>query len=202
MVEVRFFSLEVGSQGLLEHLSADELERASRFYFDRDRERFVVCRGTLRRVLGAELDADPAAMRFEYGAYGKPVLVGSDLQFNVSHSHGVGMIAVSREGEVGCDVERVDPAFMKEQIPERFFAPTEVTALRSLPVGSQCERFFRIWTRKEAFIKACGMGVSLALDSFDVTRALPDGWSVKDVSAPEGFAAAVVARGEFTISLR
>jgi 4'-phosphopantetheinyl transferase len=124
---------------------------------------------------------------------------GSDVQFNVSHSHGMGLIAIARGRKVGCDIERIEPRFADEQIPERFFSPREVAALRALPESEQCEAFFRCWTRKEAFIKACGMGVSMALDSFDVTlgesAALlrgAEGWIVRAVEAPEGYAAAIV----------
>jgi 4'-phosphopantetheinyl transferase len=191
-VEVHYFSLDVEAKRFVGLLSADEHERAARFRFDRDRNRYIVCRGTLREMLGVRA-------RFVYGRYGKPRLEDSDIRFNVSHSHGVGMIAIARGREIGCDIERIDPSFAGEQIPERFFSPREVAALRALPESEQCQAFFRCWTRKEAFIKACGMGVSLPLDSFDVTlgarAALLRGaerWSLHPVDAPEGYAAAMV----------
>jgi 4'-phosphopantetheinyl transferase len=199
VVEVHSFSLDVDAARLRElegSLSLEERERAARFRFDRDRNRFTVCRGTLRELLGVRRD-----QRFVYGAYGKPMLAGSALRFNVSHSHGMAMIAISRGREVGCDIERIDPAFVDDKIPERFFSPCEVAALRALPEEKQCHAFFRCWTRKEAYIKACGMGIYLALDSFDVTLAPDqpsallrgaDGWSLYDIEAPDGYAAALV----------
>jgi len=191
-LEIHFFSLDGDARHLAGLLTPDELERAARFHFERDRNRYVVCRGTLRELLGVKAP-------FVYGPYGKPFMEGSEIRFNVSHSHGMGMIAIARGREVGCDIERVEQKFADEQIPERFFSPAEVAALRALPAAEQCEAFFRIWTRKEAFIKACGMGLSLPLDSFDVTlgrRAAllrgGEGWSLDSVDAPEGYAAAVV----------
>jgi 4'-phosphopantetheinyl transferase len=196
-VEVHCFSLDVDAARLRElngFLSWEERERATRFRFDRDRNRFVTCRGILRELLGVK-----ARENFVYGAYGKPRLADSEIRFNVSHSHDVAMIAIARGREVGCDIERIDASFADDKIAERFFSPYEVAALRALPKEDQCAAFFRCWTRKEAYIKACGMGMSLALDSFDVTLgerpALlrgAEGWSLGDVEAPEGYAAAVV----------
>jgi 4'-phosphopantetheinyl transferase len=191
-VEVHVFPLDVDAGRFAGWLTPDEMERASRFRFERDRNQYIVCRGTLRELLGV---GEP----FVYGAWGKPYLVGSEVRFNVSHSDGMGMIAVARGREVGCDIERVDPSFADENIPERFFSAYEVGALRGLPEAEQCSAFFRCWTRKEAFIKACGMGVSFGLDTFDVTvgdRAEllrgAEGWFLESVVAPEGYVAAVV----------
>jgi len=195
-VAVHYFPLDVDAGRFADLLAPDELERAARFRFDRDRNRYLVCRGTLREMLGVRA-------RFVYGPYGKPRLEDSDVRFNVSHSHGMGMIALAQGREVGCDIERIDPSFADERIPERFFSPCEVAALRALPEVEQCQAFFRCWTRKEAFIKACGMGVSLSLDSFDVTigaRAAllggAEGWSMEAVEAPAGYAAAIVLQDQ------
>jgi 4'-phosphopantetheinyl transferase len=113
----------------------------------------------------------------------------------------MGMIAVARGRELGCDIERIEQSFADEQIPERFFSPREVAALRALPKPEQCVAFFRCWTRKEAFIKACGMGVSFGLDAFDVSvgdRAEllrgAEGWFLRAVVAPEGYAASIVLK--------
>lgn len=196
MVDVHFFSLDSGAAELAERLSPEERRRAARFRFERDRDRYIVCRGTLRKLLDV-----PPAVPFVYGPFGKPMLEGSDVKFNVSHSHGMAMIAVTRSREIGCDIERIDRAFADDRIPEHFFSPSEVACLRALPKAEQCDAFFRCWTRKEAFIKACGMGVSKALDSFDVTLAPgeaaallrgAEGWSMLGVGAPEGYAAAIV----------
>jgi 4'-phosphopantetheinyl transferase len=203
-VEVRYLSLDTAPRlrELGGFLSADERERAARFRFDRDRNRFIVCRGSLRELLAARLRIAPSSVRFVYGGHGKPAIEDPEIRFNVSHSHGMAMIAVTRGREVGCDIEWIDPSFAGEKIPEHFFSPYEVATLRALPVAGQCEAFFRCWTRKEAYIKACGLGVSLALDSFDVTLAPDqpaallrgaDGWSFLEIDAPPAdYAAAVV----------
>jgi 4'-phosphopantetheinyl transferase len=129
---------------------------------------------------------------------------GSDVRFNVSHSGGWALLAVTRGSEVGIDIERVDSRFAADQIPERFFSPGEVARLRGLPADQQTAAFFRCWTRKEAYIKARGLGLALPLDSFDVSLGPDDppellrgadGWCVQDFDAPPGFAAAVVAEG-------
>lgn len=212
-VEVRYFSLDVAASRLRElagFLSLEERERAARFRFDRDRNRFIACRGSLRELLATKLRADPVSVRFLYGRFGKPMLEHSHIRFNVSHTHGMAMIAITQGREVGCDIERIDPSFAGEQIPERFFSPYEIRALRALPETDQCDAFFRCWTRKEAYIKACGMGVSLALDSFDVTlgpdqpAALlrgADGWTLHAMDAPEGYAAAVVLADQPAITM-
>lgn len=199
-MDVSYFCLDVAPEKFAALLSSEERERAARFRFDRDRNRFIVCRGTLRQRLGLK-----SHVRLIQGLFGKPMLAGSDIRFNVSHSHDMGMIAITRGREVGCDIERVDPSFADENIPERFFSPREVRALRALPAADQCDAFFRCWTRKEAYIKACGLGMSLTLDSFDVTlepdrpAALlrgEDGWSLKAADAPKGYAAAIAVEDQ------
>jgi 4'-phosphopantetheinyl transferase len=204
-VEVIGVALDVGitrQQDLETLLSTEERARAARFHFDRDRNRFIAARGHLRELLGAMLGVPPAEIKFSYNAYGKPETAG--LQFNVSHSEWMALMAISRSRVVGVDIERKNRAFVDDRIPERFFSPAEVQALRALPEGQQTEAFFNCWTRKEAYVKARGLGLSLALDSFDVSLAPgeparflrgAEGWEIEAVSAPEGFAAAVVGSG-------
>ncbi len=181
-------------------LSAEEKARAARFRFAGERRRFTNCRAKVRSILAGYLAIEPAAVEFRYNESGKPSVQG--LYFNVSHSHDAAMLAVSRSREVGIDIERIDAAFANDNIPERFFSPREVAALRELPSTHQLEAFFRCWTRKEAYVKARGMGLSLALDSFDVTLAPGEtarflrganDWSVESLSPMPGYAAAVVA---------
>jgi 4'-phosphopantetheinyl transferase len=153
-------------------LSEDEIARADRFYFEKDRDRFIVARGTLRAILGRYLKRSPHELRFRYSAYGKPSLDDDDgawLRFNVSHSHELGLIAVTCGREVGVDIEWIRPDVATEQIAERFFSTHEVAALRALPADRQTEAFFNCWTRKEAYIKARGEGLSFPLDKFDVS---------------------------------
>jgi 4'-phosphopantetheinyl transferase len=150
-------------------LSTDERARAARFHFRRDRDRYVAGRGLLRVLLGSYLEVAPAQLRFEYTQHGKPLLPDAGLSFNVSHSGDHALFAFGPGLEVGVDVEvmRREPA--EEEVAERFFAASEVKALRALPRAAQAEAFLRCWTRKEAYVKARGDGLSLSLQDFEVT---------------------------------
>jgi len=206
-VDVYSASLEPGATRLdclFDTLSTEERQRAGRFRFVEHRRHYIACRGMLREILATYLDVFPSQIRFAYNAYGKPVVPGSDVRFNVSHSDGWAMFAVTRGRDVGIDIERIEERFMQDQIPERFFSPREVETLRGSPPEQQTDAFFRCWTRKEAYIKARGLGLALPLDSFDVSlrpdepAALLRGagnWSVKELPAPDGFQAAVVSEG-------
>lgn len=160
---------------MAETLSVDEQNRAGKFYFERDRRSFIVARGTLRALLGRYLDRSPGRLRFCYGPHGKPALTrdsgGDTLRFNLSHSHGMALFAIARHREVGVDVELIRPGLAREEIAERFFSPQEVFMLRKVPVEKRVEAFFNCWTRKEAYIKATGKGLSLPLDEFVVSLA-------------------------------
>ncbi len=193
---------------LYDHLSPSERLRASRFRGARLRDRYVACRGGLREILAAHLHTLPGPIEFTHNRYGKPAVPGYGLSFNVSHSHEFALIAVTEGREVGVDIERLDPRFVTEQIPERFFSPGEVAELRALPQHLQTRGFFNCWTRKEAYIKALGYGLSMALDSFDVSldpakpaailRGVPN-WQLQALDlGPElntDYAAAIVAQG-------
>lgn len=194
---------------LYEILSPEERARALRFRFAEHRRQSILCRGTLREVLAPYLELNPAAIRLVYNRYGKPSVANSEVRFNVSHSGAFAMLAVSRGREVGLDLERIDSRFAQEQIPERFFSPREVEQLRALPAREQTAAFFRCWTRKEAYIKARGLGLALPLDSFDVSLRPGDppallragNWSIRNLDAPSGYAAALVAEGSsFSVS--
>ncbi len=153
-------------------LAADELERAARFHFERDRRRFVVARGVLRYLLSAYLPQAPAAHRFVYGAKGKPALANGPsepLFFNVSHSEERVLIGLTRALPLGVDIEYLRPMSDAQSIAERFFSTGEAEVFRRLPEGQQTAGFFNCWTRKEAYLKATGDGLSAPLDSFDLT---------------------------------
>jgi 4'-phosphopantetheinyl transferase len=188
---------------LYEILAPEERERAARFRFEGHRRQFIVCRGVLREVLSPYLGLHPADIAFVCNRHGKPGVSGSDVHFNVSHSGEWALQAVARGCKVGVDIEHVDARFVREQIPERYFSRCEVAQLRALPSDQQTAAFFRCWTRKEAYIKARGLGLALPLDSFDVTIGPDDppalsragDWSVQDLDAPSGYAAAIVAEG-------
>lgn len=195
-------------------LSEDERERAARFSFERDQTRFVVGRATVRRILARYLDTPPKSLRFTYGPRGKPALApGSDtmdLCFNLAHSDGLALLVVARGRAVGIDVERVHPSFAFEAVAERFFSPAERDALRALPEQERRIAFYTGWVRKEAYIKARGEGMALPLEHFAVSLAPgaspallavdghpdePARWTLRDVEAGEGFAAALAVEG-------
>jgi len=201
-------------QNLHQTLSADEQVRAKRFYFQKDRERFIVARGQLRAILGRYLKTEPSQLRFCYTPHGKPSLdmeIGADaIRFNLSHSQGLALYAITRSREVGVDVEFIRPELVEEQIAERFFSPREVTALRALLTNIQQEAFFNCWTRKEAYIKARGEGLTLRLDQFDVsltpgqpatllsTNGDPQEasrWSLRNLSLETAYVAALAVEG-------
>jgi 4'-phosphopantetheinyl transferase len=150
-------------------LSEDERERADRFRFERDRSRYVVGRGLLRTLLAAYVGRPASELVFSYSDFGKPALVGEGPRFNISHSASTVLFAFSPSFDVGVDVELIQPDFVADRIAERFFSPHEVAALGALPAGDRLHAFLTCWTRKEAFLKARGDGLTLELDSFDVT---------------------------------
>jgi 4'-phosphopantetheinyl transferase len=202
------------AESLLDLLSDEEVERAGRFHFGRDRERFVRARGMLRTLLGRYLGADPAGLRFRSNDYGKPALAGewegSGVNFNLSHSHEVVLYAFALGREVGVDVEHVRPELAGDDIAEHFFAAPEVEALRRTPAEARAVTFFSCWTRKEAYIKARGEGLSLPLDSFavsvdaearevalDARGDAEEGrrWTIVSLSPAEGYVAALAVEG-------
>jgi 4'-phosphopantetheinyl transferase len=195
-------------------LAPDERQRADRFHFRRDREHFIVGRGVLRSILGRYLDVSPGLIRFSYNRYGKPSIDeaagGESLRFNVSHSGGVALYAVTREREVGLDIESVRADFSSLEIAGRFFSTPEVEMLRALPAERQTDAFFNCWTRKEAYIKALGEGLSRSLQSFAVSLipgeaaallSSDDGpsecarWSFVEIDPGEGYVAALAVEG-------
>lgn len=153
-------------------LSEDERRRADRFYFDPARRRFQVCRAVLRNVLARCLDRDPAELAFEYGAHGKPQLSAAQnadhLSFNMAHSADVGLIAIAWNGDLGVDVEAIPSAPSWTSIAQRFLAPAEWAQLQALPEALQSTGFYRVWSCKEAYMKATGHGMSLPLGRFAV----------------------------------
>ncbi|MEM7354922.1 MAG: 4'-phosphopantetheinyl transferase superfamily protein [Acidobacteriota bacterium] len=161
-------------------LTAEEIARAERFHFDRHRRRFLVRRGALRRLIGAYLGCEPTAVRFEEGEKGKPfvhqagVAPADRLQFNLSDSKDLALYAFTRGAELGVDVEILRPMPDALGIAEHFFSDEERQDLRRVPEADVPKAFFNCWTRKEAYIKAIGEGLSEPLDRFSVTLQLAD----------------------------
>ncbi len=203
-------------QSLMRTLTADERSRAERFHFRGDGERFIVARGLLRAILGLYLEMDPCQLRFSYSPYGKPSLAGGvegedALRFNLSHARSLALFAVTRGRELGVDIEYIRTDLADERIAEQFFSPREVAALRALSAKMRREAFFNCWTRKEAYIKARGEGLSLPLDQFDVSLAPGEPaallntlgnpqearrWSLQKLDPGIGYVAALAVEGD------
>ncbi|HAV62981.1 MAG TPA: 4'-phosphopantetheinyl transferase [Verrucomicrobiales bacterium] len=141
-------------------LSEAERERAGKFAFSHLQERYVAAHVQTRMLLGAYLSRDPAAIEYWVSVRGKPHLAGGELHFNLSHTAGHALLAVCRSAEIGVDVECVSRNLDRNGIAERFFSTSEAEALKLLPDHAQAEGFFGLWTRKEAWLKATGIGIS------------------------------------------
>ena len=177
--EVHLWALIPDAESTAEYtslLSPTEVERARRFRFPALFERFVSDHGRLRLLLAAYLQADPQSLQFEQNVQGKPRLSGPDcrLRFNMSHTRGLTMIALCLDAELGIDVEAIRAVEDRDEIASVHFSPIESRALLSQPVQERDTAFLRCWTRKEAYIKAHGEGLSLPLDRFAVTLADQD----------------------------
>lgn len=155
---------------LVETLSADERTRAERFIKLKSRRHFIAGRGFLRATLARYLERDPALLSFRYGLHGKPVLAeAADLHFNLSHSADCAILAVTGLQPLGVDVERIRALANWEGIARRFFSDAEVAELAAVLPHQREEAFFNCWTRKEAYVKACGEGLARPLDQFVVS---------------------------------
>lgn len=152
-------------------LSTDEAKRAARFHFPADRDRFILAHGIMREILSRYLCRKPSELVFSVNPYGKPSLLNSSLEFNLSHSKEYALIAITQGRKIGVDVEHIRTDMELESISNRYFSQAEFSELMVLPSEQREIGFFHCWTRKEAYIKAHGLGLSLPLDSFDVTMA-------------------------------
>lgn len=201
-------------ESLLENLSADEVARAGRFHFNRDRKRFIVARGMLRQLLGCYLGESPHKLRFEYTSHGKPLLAmksGYDpICFNISHSGVFALCAFTEGRNIGIDIERVRDDIAVEQIARNFFSPGEISAFNRISKNNQQDVFFQYWTRKEALLKAIGEGLCFSMEQCDVS--LMNGsilspisilnnnrdvshWYGQDLFPQNGYAAAIAVEG-------
>jgi 4'-phosphopantetheinyl transferase len=186
-------------------LSADERARAARFHFDRHRRHYIVGRASLRRILASYIALLPSQIVFHYGPQGKPELANNDgerspLSFNLSHSGELALCAIARR-PLGVDLEWLREVPDADLIAARFFTPAEVARQRAS--ADRGAAFLRHWTRKEAVIKAVGVGLSVPLDTFDVSSPEKgptvlgcsggehEVWHVVDLEAPAGYVAAL-----------
>ncbi len=198
----------------IQTLSTDERIRAERFHFERDRRRFIIAHGILRMILSSYLSVELSRLQFRYGKYGKPALADTSgketFRFNLSKSDGLALYGFTRDREIGVDIEHIRDIPEMDQIAERFFSVRENVVFRALPESKKKEAFFSCWTRKEAFIKAIGDGLSWPLDKFDVSlvpgkparllRIEGDSkaasrWTIQELRPGSGFAAAFAIEG-------
>lgn len=190
-------------------LSIDEVSRAARFKFPDDRSRFVMTRGALRHILGSYLQISPAEILFQYGQLGKPALAmrhGGVLQFNVSHTKKLAVIAVTTCTDVGVDIESLTRITDHDGLVSRYFCPTEIVTFRELDACSRPIAFLNAWARKEAYLKAIGQGVIKGLDQVCVTckpgdparfldTEISNQWSLHELLPPMEHVGALVYQG-------
>ncbi len=196
---------------LEECLDEAELARAARFHFQRDSSRFVMSRATLRHILAHYVGGRPDGIRFGYGAAGKPFLPDhEDFHFNLSHADHLLLVGVSHGRRLGVDVEPIPPDPVLEETSPLVLSAPESRMIDQLNGMERREWFARLWTRKEAYIKADGRGMGLPLELIDVMTA-PDRvwlreersggwtassrWSLRTLPTEPGYAAAVAAEG-------
>ncbi len=191
---------------LQQTLSPDEQARAAGFKFDRDRHRYRVAHGVMRHILANYVNCAPSEFQFETNAYGKPHLAGpsnaTHLRFNLSHSHDVAVIAIAHD-EVGIDIEQMRPLDDLLKIARQFFLADEAEALQRLPPEVQLPAFYRVWTRKEAYLKAIGTGLTTRLDgihvrpsermSVGIWEPLDERFHAQELDAPPPYVCALVA---------
>ncbi|HYX30787.1 MAG TPA: 4'-phosphopantetheinyl transferase superfamily protein [Pyrinomonadaceae bacterium] len=200
-----------------EALCLEDRARADRFKFESDRRKFCAARASLRLILARYLQVKPSRLKLETGEFGKPFLAdknqGQGLRFNLSHSHQLALIAVTREREVGVDIEFMRSDFVTNEVATHFFSRAEVEQFNVVPPESRTCAFFNCWTRKEAYIKARGEGLYCPLDQFDVSVA-PDTpamlldsrvaprdaqrWTFSDISAGDRYAGAIAVEKNFS----
>jgi 4'-phosphopantetheinyl transferase len=169
-VDVWWFRLDAASDDDAVLLSSAERERASRFVFDRDRGYYIAAHAALRRLLGKALDAEPAALRMLADAYGKPALPEATLHFNLSHGGALGAAAICARYPVGIDIEPVRPMADAEELARTVFTREEQDEWRAR--GRDARDFLQRWTRKEAVLKAVGLGLHVDPKLVDVRTAL------------------------------
>lgn len=209
------FSLEISPEQIKYNfnlLNVDEKNRAQRFKFEKHQHAFIAARGQLRILLSQYLQCDPKAIEFEYNQYGKPKIKNNPhLQFNLSHSEGVALCAITLNNAIGVDIEYMKKDVEMDAIAERFFSQCESNELHALQGEAKIQGFYNAWSRKEAFLKAYGQGLSYSLKNVEVTiipeqdakilalhhaQLNAEDWYIQALEPIEGYAAALVVRGQ------
>jgi len=174
------FSLEHEFSGAATLINAEEQARADRFYFERHQRRFTVSRAMMRIILARYLNISPDRLEFTYSAHGKPEVINSQrLQFNLSHSGDLALLAVGKTYPLGVDLEHYS-ARPYEGIANNLFSQQEINEFKKVPPSLKPAVFFHIWSQKEAFIKACGLGLSYPTKEFNVPTTIPTKQLVDD----------------------
>lgn len=204
-----------GIAQLLKYLSTDEIMKAERFRFEKDKKRFMTMRSILRNILSSYLEIGPADIEFCYNQFGKPfvpvAINAREISFNASSSQNVALIAIALEKEIGIDIEKISSDWEHVEIARNFFSERERNEFLRLPDEFKIEAFFSCWARKEAFVKAIGEGLSFSLKDFDVSVAqnVPvtildirnsdqkaADWNLVDINAGWGYKAALAVKGD------
>jgi 4'-phosphopantetheinyl transferase len=203
-VRLHLETLDIGTAAHARNIGlidASERAKGAQFRFAQDAAFFIARRARLREILSGYTGETPERLRFVHGRNGKPMLADGTLHFSLSHSHGRLMVAVA-DVEVGCDIEWIDPDLDWRPIADRLFAPAEADALRALPTPQARRGFFDCWSRKEAYVKALGLGLSYPLDAFVVSVdreprvAAEHKRAIADIACAAGYSGAVVANAD------
>ena len=208
-VHLWLINLNISSQEiarLTNTLSTDEIVRADRFKFENHRDRFIAARGFLRQILSNYLQKNSEKITFEYSGRGKPKLLNTNLQFNVSHSQNIALYSFTKNNLIGIDIEYLRSNVECNKIAERFFNEIEYRIINNLSQDKQARTFFQFWTMKEAYLKATGEGLGGGLETvkIELNRNLeakvkaiafneiePNNWFFKSFIPEQGFVATV-----------
>ena len=200
---------------LFETLSADEIARIERLHFPEHREKAVVARGVLRTILGEYLDMPASKLNFFYGEAGKPALnfqTQTKLEFNLTHSHQEGVLAITCGRTLGVDIEYLNAQSEFGELANRFFSLAEVRLLEEIDPARRNLAFYHIWVQKEAYLKALGQGLSIPLNSFSVSvdpdlsarlikasdhiEGAQADWLIHRINVPKNYVGAIAVDGD------
>ena len=212
-VDIWFYDLKILSTDINNFysiLSVDERVRADKLKVEDKKQQYIISRGCLRQRLGLLTNIDPEDFVFEYLEHGKPVLINdarfADITFNVSHSSDFALIAISQKQNIGIDIEKVNHKLDHQALVTRFFSEIEQSEFLTIAEANKAKAFCACWTRKEAFIKAIGDGITYGLDTFDVTinpeiqtssinlhKPTSEIWSAQDLHVGDDYMACLVS---------